>query len=312
MLYVTTRENKDAYTPRHPLCKDRGPDGGLFVPFQDIRFTGEEITALAEQSFGQSVAEVLNRFFSGKLTGWEVDFALGRRPIRLVAMSHKILVAEMFNNPGNAFSWTVRKMRDLMVPDGQLPEELSQWTFIAVRVAVLFGVFGELIRLGLVEKPVDVSVSAEDFSAAMSVLYAKEMGLPIGKIVFGCTETSGLWDLFHHGVFRTGREPASLERLIYARLGRGEAVRYGQKVSRKSLYTISDEARRIFSKDFFGAVIGQKRMQNVMRNVQSTNSYCLEPNGALAYGALQDFRAIQNEVSPALILTEYSPENAKE
>lgn len=325
MLYVTTRDSKDAYTPRHPLTKDRGPDGGFFIPFRKICFTGEEIASLGEKSFGQCVAEVLNRFFPGKLTGWQVDFALGRRPIRLIAMSHKILVGELFNNPGNSFPWSVRKLRDLLVPSEEVPEALSQWTVIAVRIALLFGIFGELMRRDLAdqERPFDVAVAVDDFSGPVSVFYAKQMGLPIGRIVFGCNENSGVWDLLHHGELHTGRRPvetgtplcdhavpASLERLIYEKLGRGEAVRFAETVARKGVYALPDVTRAVLGEGFFGAVISQKRMQSVIRNVHSTNGYELHPYGALAYGALQDFRAIQSEATPALILTEFCPENS--
>lgn len=315
MLYVTTRTDNDAYTPRHPLTKDRAPDGGLYAPFQNIRYSEEQISALAEKSFGQCAAGIINHFFSTKLTGWEVDFALGRKPFRLVAMNHKILVGELFNNPGNDFSWTVRKLRDLVVSSAEVPEELSQWTWIAVRIAALFGIFGELIRLSLAgrNRTIDVAVASGDFSVPMSVLYAKEMGLPIGNILFGCDDSSGAWDFIHHGEIHTGRsQAASLERLIYMRLGRAEASRYGQSVFRKGMHAVSEEARRVLSEDFFGAVVSGKRMRMICQNVSRTYDYSLHSDAALAYGALQDFRAAQNEIAPAIILTEFSPDSTKD
>ena len=327
MLYVTTRDKNDAYTPRHPLTKDRGSDGGFFVPFQKVTFSPEEIASLGSQSFGHCVAEVLNRFFSVKLTGWQVDFALGRRPIRLMAMSHKILVGELFNNPGDSFFWSAHKLRDFLVPSREAPEALSQWTLIVIRMAMLFGIFGELMRRGLVaaDKPFDVAVAVDDFSGPMSAIYAKEMGLPIGRIIFGCNENSGPWDLLHHGELHTGRHPiptqtplcdhaahASLERLIYERLGRGEALRFAETVARRGVYTLSATNRPFVADGFFGAVISRKRLESVIRNVQATNGYALHAYSALAYGALQDFRAIQNDASPALILTEFSPTKEKE
>lgn len=327
MLYVTTRDHKNAHTPRHPLRQDRAGDSGLYVPFQSIRFSQEDICALKEKSFGQCVAEIMNLFFSTKLTGWEVDFALGRKPFRLVVMSHKILVGELFNNPGNAFTWAARKLRDLVVPATELPEELSQWTIIATRIAFVCGLFGELQRLELAgyNKPIDISVAVDDFSGPMALYYAKEMGLPVGRIVFGCNENSGAWDLLHHGELHTGRAiiptptefcdhtaPASLERLVHSRLGREEAIRYGETVSRKGVYAVTEEERTPLSEGFFGAVISRKRMQAVIRNVSASNAYQLHPYGALAYGALQDYRAIDNEVGPALILSEYSAETYAE
>ena len=46
MLYVTTRNNRDAYTAQRVLRENRGPDGGLYVPFREPVFSREEIDAL--------------------------------------------------------------------------------------------------------------------------------------------------------------------------------------------------------------------------------------------------------------------------
>ena len=64
MLYVTTRNNRDPFTAYRAMREGRGPDGGFFLPFRHPMFSSEEINALAEKTFGQCVAEVLNRLFN--------------------------------------------------------------------------------------------------------------------------------------------------------------------------------------------------------------------------------------------------------
>ena len=58
---------------------------------------------------------------------------------------------------------------------------------------------------------------------------------------------------------------------------------------------------------FFAAVISKKRMESIIPNVYKTSGALLGPESALAYGGLQDYRAITGESRPALILTEKSP-----
>ena len=48
MLYVTTRNKSDAHTAHNTLIQDRGPEGGLFVPFQLPKLSPEEIHSLKE------------------------------------------------------------------------------------------------------------------------------------------------------------------------------------------------------------------------------------------------------------------------
>ena len=99
MLYATTRNRLDAVTTNHVLVESRGPDGGLFVPLNLPKFSAQERKRLSEQSFGHCVAEILNLFFSTKLTGWDVDFCIGRYPVRLEPLAHRIYMAETWHNP---------------------------------------------------------------------------------------------------------------------------------------------------------------------------------------------------------------------
>lgn len=306
MLYATTKDPNNVHTPRHPLTADRAGDGGLFVPFRLPTFRREEIISLKECSFGQCVARILNLFCGSRLTGWDVDFVLGRHPVRLTPMSHRILMAECWNNPGHSFEWAVRELRALVLPEQPRDTPVSDWMRISVRIGYVFGIYGQLSAMGLVgfEKPLDISVAAEDFSGPMALWYAKRLGLPLGITVFGCGANSGAWDLLHHGELQNGAAvgtaPQSLERLIFHRLGREHIQRYFHALEKRRSYTLSPDALSVINEGFWGAVISPRRTESVIRNVGLSS----DPAAALAYGALQDYRAANNEAGPALILSE--------
>ena len=94
MLYVSTRNKMDSYTAYRTLHEEYAPDGGQFVPFRIPSFTNEEREALQEKSFSQIVADILNLFFAARLTGWDVECCIGRNPVRLERMNHRLIVAE--------------------------------------------------------------------------------------------------------------------------------------------------------------------------------------------------------------------------
>ena len=54
MLYVTTREDRDAYTAYRALHESRSADGGLFLPFRMQTFPEEELDALLRKPFHQT------------------------------------------------------------------------------------------------------------------------------------------------------------------------------------------------------------------------------------------------------------------
>lgn len=312
MLYVTTRNKTDAHTAHKTLQTDRGPDGGLYIPYRLPRLSEDQISSLKDKSFGQCVADILNLFFSAKLDALDVDFCVGRYPARLVSMSHRIVIAETWHNPDWDFARMVRNLTGRIRATEDSSGSFGNWAWIAIRIAALFALYGDLLRNNLAApgQKLDIAVTAGDFSAPMSAWYAREMGLPIGTIICGCDDNSAAWDLLHHGQLSTNAAesvPSDLERLVFATLGWEETRRYCEVCQCGGIYTPGEEQLETLRSGLFAAVVSSKRTESVIRNVYRTNTYLLGPESAIAYGGLQDYRASTGEAGPALILTERSP-----
>ena len=319
MLYVSTRNNQDTFTAFYALNEARAGDGGFYVPLHLEPFTDEQIEAFARKNPNQAVAEILNMLFSCQLNRWDVDFAAGRYPVRLHTMNHKITVAESWHNLDwdfkrmvNSLAALVRGNRDANLPTGN-------WAEIAVRIGVLFGVFGELMREGIASKDhtVDISVPSGDFSAVMSAWYGRYLGLPIGNIVICCNENNNLWDLVYHGELRTGTiaqktstpfcdqvVPDQLEILIYACGGAAEVDRFVTCRREGRAYFPSEGALAVLQKGLHASVVSQRRMESTIPNAYRTHAYVFGPYSALCYAGLHDYRAKTGESGEALILSE--------
>ena len=322
MLYVTTRSKGDAFTAARVMNLDRGPDGGLFIPFRLNSLSKDEVLALADRSFGQNVADILNMFFSTHLTAWDVEIAIGRNPCRFKNMNYRICVAELWRNMGNSFDRSVRALARSIHPDADLIGPPSDWVETAVRIAYLFGIFGELLRTEQVrfEKPVDIAVAAGDFSAPMAAWYARKMGLPIGMIICGCNDNSAPWDLLHKGELDTGAVavetntpegdvvvPAGLERLICETCGQEEAMNFFFSSVEGSTYIPDANAWDAMRQGMFAAVVSRVREETIIPGVYHTSQYILDPYSALAYGALSDYRARFGSSRTVLMISERSP-----
>lgn len=322
MLYITTRNKHDPCTAVRTMNRERGSDGGLFVPFSMPIFEKEDIFALREKSFGQNAADILNRFFATKLTGWDVDISVGRYPVKIKSMNHRILVAELWHNMDWNFSRFVRTLSERIHPDGELIGQPTNWVNIAVRIAFLFGLFGELMKGEDIraDKPVNIAVTSGSFDVPMAAWYARQMGLPIGNIICGCNENGAPWDLLHRGELDTDAlavstatsecdfaVPPDLERLICATLGQEEAMRYWWTCTEGGVYVPPEACLEDLRKGMFAAVVSQVRVDTIIPSVYRTNSYILDPYGALAYGALSDYRSRKGDSGTALLISERSP-----
>lgn len=304
MLYVTTRNTAEQYPALRTLGQNRGPDGGAFAPFRLPVFDREEIEGLKDLSFGGSMALVLNQLFLPRLDGVELDFALGRNPVKLTEMSHRIAVAELWHNIHWTFEWVVREVTQRLRTESQLPLPLTEWAELAVRIGALFGIFGQLLRSGAVtcDQGLDVATASGDFTMPMAAWYAREMGLPIGNVIC-CDERSGTWDLLHHGQVRTSESlPAGLERLIYGRLGAQEACRFAQICKRGGVYDLDEEQLAILQQGMFASVVSARRTAKRIAGVYTGKGYLMGPDTAMAYAGLQDYRATAGEGRLALIL----------
>lgn len=322
MLYVTTINEKETVTTNLALASDRGADGGLYIPFQLPSYTREELAAIAEQSFSQTVAQVLNHFFACRLNAVDVDFCIGRSPVRLAAMNHRVVMAETWHNVENDYDYIQRELCKKVCSSLGAPYKQTSWLCIAVRIAVLVGIFGKLQGLGAVskEQPVDVAVPTGDFSVAMAVWYARKMGLPISNIICSCNENSGIWELLHLGELHTDAATVTtttpladfgvaenVERLICATFGPEETARYLQVKERGRVYRPDIELTGDLRDGMFSAVVSRSRLDALIPSVYRTNAYVLGPYSALSYGGLMDYRAKTGENRPALILADRSP-----
>ena len=321
MLYATTRNNLDAYTPQRVLQDRRATDGGFYVPFRIPVFAQSEIAAFGEKSFNRSVAEILNLLFHTRLTSFDLDLTVGRYAVRLQTLNTRIIMAECWHNPQWQFSRLVRDLTDLVRGEAGEPMP-GEWAEIGVRIAVLFGIFGELMRHGVAasDKCVDISVVAGDFSAPMSAWYARTMGLPVGNIVCSCNENGNLWNFICHGQLKTDGiaiptcipeadivVPAGIERLIHAVGGCAEVEQYLEALRQGKTYYAEEELLQQLRKGLYVTVTSQQRVLETIPNVYTTHDYILSASSALNYIGLQDFRARTGECRNALILTENSP-----
>ncbi len=302
MLYLTTRDRYDTYTAARTLAGDTAPNGGRYLPYKMPVFDFAQIKG---RSFGENVADVLNRFFSTRLTGHDVEFAVGRYPLKCANVGKHVTVAELWRNLDGSYEKMERRLASSI---GAKDGNITSWMRIAIRIAVLTGVFAEL---SLAEsETVDVALPMGDFSVNMAVWYGREMGLPIHNIICCSQQGSVVWDLLHLGQMRdrgADSATAELERLIYGTLGLQEALRYSQACASGKEYALLPADTEKLRKGMFAAVVSDDRVESTVANVFSTNGYLLETEAAGAYSALMDYRARTGENRTALLLGDRAP-----
>ena len=315
MLYVTTRNKKETYTVYKTLTAEKAPDGGCFYPFKLPVYTREQILRLADGSFSQTLADVLNSFFTAKLTAWDIDFCIGKNSMRLLSMNYRVLLSELWHNPAADYKYIAKRIYAQLLgkePEGETPD----WVRTAVRIAVLFAVYGQLCAQGYLNPgdALDLAVNGEGFEAPMAAFYAKQMGLPLNTVICVFDNDSSIWELIHRGTFSTAAAKdaakTGVEKLISAVFGEEALQNYFASCEKGRAYTLDEETLTKLSEGFFCAVTGKDRAISTVNSVYRSNSYVMDPTTAICYGGLQDYRAATGNSALTLLLSERSAEYA--
>ncbi len=319
MLYVSTRNAFDAYTVSHAIRDAYAPDGGRYLPFRLPQWDAKTLEELTKASFGQCVADVLNTFFSGNLSGWDVEFAIGRHAVKTVPLRGRMVIGELWHNLEHSFDHLEQTLAQRV--SGK-DTKADGWVRVAIRIAVLTGVWAQLVRKETtdIQKKIDISLVSGDFSMVMAAWYLRKMGLPFGDIICSCNDNSGVWDLLCQGELYTGAAtentatpladtalPQELERLICSALSPAEAKRFAGICQEGGMYEPRPGMLNTLREGMTAAVIGDERLKGTIGSAFRTNGYIMGPYTALSYAGVMDHRSNTTERRLTLLLAERSP-----
>ena len=311
MLYVSTRNKVDAFTTYRALRNDTAPDGGIFMPMNLPVLTDAQLAELEQMNFGQSVAYIVNLFFGTQITGWDVDFAIGRQSVVLNEIGHKVFVSENWHNPASEFDYFVRRLYALVYGEKFPKHKPNVWFSTAAYIALLFGTYGRLCCKDVFE--FDVAVQTLDLRQLFAIRYAQKMGLPVMKMILGSLDGDGLWEFFSYGDYSTAREtlPSGLEGLLWLEFGSQEVERYLSTAKNRGIYKLNPLELDMFRQGVFVAVVGNSRVKDVATGARRSTGYAMETDTARAFGALQDYRAKYGENRNTLLFADRMFADAK-
>lgn len=167
----------------------------------------------------------------------------------------------------------------------------------------------------------NVTVPTGNFGNILAAYYAKQMGLPIGKLVCASNENKVLYDFFSTGRYDRNRPfvvtsspsmdilvSSNLERLIYELCGRDGAAdqSYMEALSGRGFYEISQEMMEKLG-DFKGYYANEAMTAAQIKKVWEQDHYVLDPHTAVASGAADCYRGESKDNSVMLVVSTASP-----
>lgn len=167
--------------------------------------------------------------------------------------------------------------------------------------------------------PLDFVVPTGNFGNILAAYYAKQMGLPVGKLICASNENKVLYDFFNTGVYDRRRQfiltsspsmdiliSSNLERLIYHCLGDDAKMnaKLMNELANDGVYTVDENCRKKMS-DFVGYFATEDQVRQMIKGCYERSGYVIDPHTAVAAYANSEYKKISQNRS--VIISTASP-----
>lgn len=168
---------------------------------------------------------------------------------------------------------------------------------------------------------INVVVPTGNFGNILAAFYAKNMGLPIGKLICASNDNKVLYDFFRTGEYDRNREfvltsspsmdiliSSNLERLIY-RIAGNDADKTAQlmkALNGEGKYVITGEMKKLLE-DFYGNYASEKETADTIKALYEKTGYVIDTHTAVAACVYRKYMDEAKDMAPAVIASTASP-----
>ena len=183
--------------------------------------------------------------------------------------------------------------------------------------------YAKMVKSGEIEngEPINVVVPTGNFGNILAAFYAKNMGLPIGKLVCASNENKVLYDFFTTGTYDKNREfilttspsmdiliSSNLERLVY-RIAGNSAEKNQQlmkSLQENGSYTITEDMRAQLT-SFYGNFASEEETAAVIQEIYQEAGYIIDTHTAVAAAVYKKYQKETGDKTKTVIASTASP-----
>ena len=217
-----------------------------------------------------------------------------------------------------------------MFEDKELAEELAKKGYqfssansinigrLVPQVVYYVNAYAKLLENEEIEdgEKINVVVPTGNFGNILAAFYAKNMGIPVAKLICASNENKVLYDFFSTGTYDKNREfmltsspsmdiliSSNLERLIY-RIAGNDAEKNAalmRELTTTGKYEITPEMRAQL-KDFYGNYTSEAETAEVIRTLYEKTGYVIDTHTAVAAGVYGKYKKDTGDVDTKTVI----------
>ena len=183
--------------------------------------------------------------------------------------------------------------------------------------------YAKLLQKGEIAKgeEINVTVPTGNFGNILAAYYAKQMGLPIAKLICASNENKVLFDFFETGVYDKNRDfvltsspsmdiliSSNLERLIYQVAGQDaqKDCELMKALNTEGKYEITGEMKAGL-KDFVGGYATEEQTSQAIHDTYQRNGYVMDTHTAVASYVSEQYRKETGDAKKMVVASTASP-----
>lgn len=183
--------------------------------------------------------------------------------------------------------------------------------------------YAQLLHDGKISdgEKINVVVPTGNFGNILAAFYAKNMGVPIGKLICASNENKVLYDFFTTGKYDRNREfvltsspsmdiliSSNLERLIYRIAGddAGKNTQLMESLSKAGSYEITEQMKVQLS-DFYGGYASEEETAKRIKEMYENTGYIIDTHTAVASAVYGKYAAKTGDKTVTVIASTASP-----
>lgn len=198
------------------------------------------------------------------------------------------------------------------------------WGRLSPQIVYYVSAYASLIKGGEIEygDKINVVVPTGNFGNILAAYYAKQMGIPINKLICASNANNVLTDFINTGVYDRNREffttvspsmdiliSSNLERLLY-HLTDGDDKTISEwfgKLAKEGKYSVTPEVLGKIKADFYAGYCNDTETKAAIKEVFEEYSYLMDTHTAVAYKVYKDYKAETGDDTKTIVASTANP-----
>ena len=194
---------------------------------------------------------------------------------------------------------------------------------LAPQIAYYFKAYRDLLNAGRMAAGdrVNFVVPTGNFGDILAGYFAKQMGLPVGRLVCASNQNNVLTDFFESGTYDRRRDfhlttspsmdiliSSNLERLLCMLCGTEKTAAMMQDLREKGAYTLDGKTRVALAEEFWASYADDSETQVIIRRYYEEHGYLMDPHTAVGFAVYEKWlQSPAANSDPTVVLSTASP-----